>query len=78
MAHASLAYWMDSRCPDCTGSGVTIHRRVCPTCNGSTKAALPKGGLEREKVLDLVSEMEGLFQSHNGRAAAYLRRDRMN
>jgi hypothetical protein len=32
------------------------------------------GGYEREKTLDMISELEALMQSHSARASALLRR----
>jgi hypothetical protein len=77
VAMASLAYWIDSRCGECHGAGVLREtRRLCPACKGSAKAAIaPQASrLEREKIADMVSELEGMVQAHNMRAAVYLRR----
>lgn len=73
VAAQSLAHWLDGRCRDCRGSGQTSDRRLCPCCKGSGRADLPTGGFEREKVLDMVAELEGYLQSHNRRAAKRLR-----
>jgi hypothetical protein len=76
VALGSLSYWIDPRCPACHGTGVTTTRRLCPDCRGSKRAELPPSlsRLERDKIMDMVSELEGLLQAHNVRAAKYLRR----
>jgi len=76
VAHASLAYWLDSRCEGCKGAKQTPERRICEVCEGTGQAPLPNdlGGLAKEKTLDMVSELEDLLQSHNRRAAQYLRK----
>lgn len=73
VAEKSLAYWMDGRCAPCGGSGATPERRHCDCCNGTGKAQILGGRFEVEKIKDMVSELEGLLQSHNSRAAVYLR-----
>lgn len=75
VAEQSLAHWLDGRCGSCLGAGQTSDRRLCPCCKGGGRAELPAGGLEREKVLDMVTELETYLQSHNARAAARLRRE---
>lgn len=42
-------------------------------CKGSGRGEIDGGGFEREKALDMVSELEGLLQAHNARSAAILR-----
>lgn len=74
VAHASLAHWLHGHCEPCGGTGNTIHRRLCECCKGSGKAEVQGDHLEANLVRDLVSELEGLFQAHSGRAAAMLRR----
>lgn len=76
VAHASLAYWLDSRCEGCKGAKQTPERRICEVCQGSGTAPLPDdlGGLAKEKTLDMVSELEDLLQSHNRRAAQHMRK----
>jgi len=73
VAERSLAYWLDGKCEACSGSGNTKDRRICVPCKGTGKADVGGAGFERERVLDMVSELEGLFQSHNARAAFSLR-----
>lgn len=76
VAMASLAYWIDSRCAECHGAGVMATRRLCPCCKGSGKTELAPqvGRLEREKIADMISELEGMLLAHNARAAVYMRR----
>jgi hypothetical protein len=74
VAHASLAHWIDSRCPPCGGAGVNQDRRLCTCCAGSGRAQIEAGRFESGLILDLVSELEGIYQSHSARAAALLRR----
>jgi hypothetical protein len=69
VAEHSLAHWLDGKCESCGGAGQTPERRLCTCCKGSGQAELPTGGFERERVLDMVSELEGLLQAHNARAA---------
>lgn len=75
VARESLAYWLDPNCKPCGGTGNTRDRRICPHCSGSKHAPLPRGGLEREKTLDMVSELNDLLQSHLRRASALSRRE---
>jgi hypothetical protein len=75
VAHASLAYWIDPNCTACKGAKQTPDRRICETCKGSGQAALPVGGLERERTLDMVSELQDCYQSYNRRAAKALRKE---
>lgn len=74
VAHQSLAYWLDGRCQPCGGSGNTVLRRICTACAGSGKAEIDAGRHETDLIRDMVSELEGLFQAHSGRATAMLRR----
>ena len=72
VAERSLAHWLDGKCKPCGGAGQTPERRVCTVCRGGGKAEVEGGGFERERVLDMVSELEGLLQSHNARASGLL------
>lgn len=73
VAKRSLAHWLDGKCTSCSGSGNTTDRRICALCKGTGKSEIPGQGFERERVLDMVSELEGLLQAHNARAAGMLR-----
>lgn len=75
VARASLAYWMSGLCEACNGAKVTPDRRNCPCCKGSGRAVIedPKKFVA-ERIADMVSELEGIFQAHSGRAASLLRR----
>lgn len=73
VAVRSLAHWLDGKCKACNGTGVTTERRICPTCKGNCTEEVSGQGFERDRVLDMVSELDGLLQSHNARAAARLR-----
>lgn len=72
VAERSLAYWLDGKCDTCHGTG-TANRMICQPCKGSGRGEIGGGGFEREKALDMVSELEGLLQAHNARSAALLR-----
>jgi hypothetical protein len=76
VAMGSLAYWIDSRCGECGGPGQMANRRLCPSCKGTGRAEIAPTAprLERELIADMVSELEGMVQAHNARAAKILRR----
>lgn len=74
VAQASLAHWMDPRCEPCNGAGVMETRRTCTCCAGSGRAQIEAGRFESDKIRDMLSELEGIFQAHGARAAAMLRR----
>lgn len=74
VAEYSLAYWLNSHCVECGGTGVAKSRAACKPCAGSGRASLPVGGFERERVLDMTAELENLVISHNARAAGRMRR----
>jgi hypothetical protein len=73
VAERSLAHWLDGKCKPCGGAGQTPARRLCTCCGGTGQAELEGGGFERERTLDMVSELEALMQAHNARAAVLLR-----
>lgn len=73
VAERSLAYWLAGKCSDCSGSGNSADRRICVQCKGTGKSEAVGQGFERERVLDMISELEGLLQAHNSRAAVMLR-----
>jgi hypothetical protein len=73
VAQASLAHWMDGRCQECHGAAQTVDRRTCPCCKGSGKAEIDAGRFEKDRILDMVSELEGLVAAHCSRAEYALR-----
>lgn len=73
VADRSMAHWLDGKCKACNGTGITAECRRCPTCKGSCAQEVGGQGFERDLVLDMVSELDGLLQAHNARAAARLR-----
>lgn len=73
VAECSLAHWLDGKCKPCGGTGKSHDLRVCTTCKGTARAAIECGGFERDRTLDMISELEDLVLSHNSRAAGRLR-----
>ncbi len=73
VAETSLAHWLDGRCGPCEGAGQTPDRRLCTCCAGSGKAQIEAGRYETQKILDMISELEGVFHSYAGRARKLLR-----
>jgi hypothetical protein len=73
IARVSLAHWLGGECRVCNGTK-TIASRACLHCNGTGREPVQGGAIEREKILDMVSELEGLLQAHSTRAGAKLRR----
>ncbi|WP_295991616.1 hypothetical protein [Rugamonas sp.] len=73
VAERSLAHWLAGHCDDCRGAGVTRERRLCPTCKGSGQADVFAGGFERERILDMIGELQNVMISHNSRASGRLR-----
>lgn len=73
VAEASLAYWLDSTCKCCNGTGV-IQRYQCRPCAGSGNAPIEvEGAFVLERTKDMVSELHSIVNSHSTRAAARLR-----
>lgn len=73
IARMSLAHWLAGQCEQCHGTKV-FNARSCTHCNGAGQEPIQGGAIEREKIADMVSELEGLYQSHSARAGAKLRR----
>jgi hypothetical protein len=73
VAVRSLAHWLDGKCSACNGTGVTTERRICQCCKGTGAEEVTGQGFEANLVKDMVSELDGLLQAHNARAAARLR-----
>lgn len=74
IAKVSLAYWLDPLCHECGGKGVTPDRRICQCCKGSKVEPIDPGALQAERIKDMVSELEGIFQAHSARAGLKMRR----
>jgi len=80
VAEASLAHWLDSKCKLCHGTGVVSAGAagaplVCKGCHGVGEAVITcSGGFELERIKDMVSELEAIFQSHGRRAMRRLGR----
>jgi hypothetical protein len=77
VAEASLAHWLDGKCKACGGTGVAPppRRAACAACRGRGDAPITwPGRFEREKIQDMVGELEALLQSHGARAARLLGR----
>lgn len=73
IARVSLAHWLAGQCVECNGT--KIHDgRACTHCAGTGLEPVQGGTLEVERIKDMVSELEGLYQSHCARAAAKLRK----
>lgn len=80
VARASLAYWLDGLCEACQGTGLAPDGAAsgpagCRACGGSGHAAIAcSGGFERERIRDMISELEQIAGSHAGRAMALLKK----
>jgi hypothetical protein len=73
VAEHSLAYWLDSRCEPCQGTGL-VKERACKACGGSCRAELSMAaGFVREHTLNMVSELHSIADSHGARAASKFR-----
>ena len=76
VADASLAHYLDGKCTDCRGAGVTDARQVCKPCKGSGNSEITGlGDFERSRAMDMLSELMSLESSHSGAASALLRRE---
>jgi len=75
VAHASLAHWLDGRCKSCNGTGVSLKSlRGCTICAGTGEAEVTcAGGFERERIMDMISELTSLYSTHQARADRRLR-----
>lgn len=73
VAQHSLAHWLDSTCKCCCGTGL-IQKQQCRSCNGAKVAAIQvAGAFILERVKDMVSELQGISDSHASRASAKMR-----
>jgi hypothetical protein len=60
VAEHSLAYWLDSRCTECAGTGAG-DGGSCAACAGTGEAPIVcAGGFIRERVKDMVSELHDI------------------
>lgn len=74
VAEKSLAHWLNPTCVACNGTKV-VHRVACKACAGTGEAPIEcTSQYERERVKDMVSDLEGIYQSHCARAGAKLRK----
>lgn len=73
VAEASLAHWLDGNCEPCGGTGVGLMRLACKCCGGTGKAQIVGGRFESDVIADMVSELQGLVDAHNSRAAGRMR-----
>ena len=73
VGESALAYFLDPRCLPCEGAGVDHDRRTCIHCKGTGIAELVMKESERQIALDLVSDLQGIIQSHTSRAAYLMR-----
>jgi hypothetical protein len=77
VAAASLAHFLDGKCEACNGTGVALRSlRKCTVCDGAgDREVTCAGGYERERIKDMISEMESMATSHAGRASHLLGRE---
>lgn len=73
IARMSLAHWLNGECETCHGTKIA-QRRACSQCAGTGREPIQGGALEVERIKDMISELEGLCQSHGARAGAKLRK----
>lgn len=74
VAEASLAHFLDGNCEACSGTGLNIDHRECRVCGGTGKMEINGRTFEAEKIGDMASELQGLADAHNARAAVRMRR----
>jgi hypothetical protein len=68
IARVSLAHWLQGECEICSGKK-TAAGRACSHCAGTGLEPIAGGALEVERIKDMISDLEGLYQSHGARAA---------
>lgn len=73
IARVSLAHWLAGECEVCHGTKIAFSR-ACTCCAGTGREPIEGGVVEHQKVADMISELEGIYQSHGARASAKLRR----
>lgn len=74
IAEQSLAHWLGGNCESCGGTTLSPLGLACKACNGTGTAPILGDNLVADRTRDMVSELEGLSQSHAARAGAKLRR----
>jgi len=73
VAEASLAHWLDSTCKTCNGTTINQHQQ-CRACKGTGNTPIEHNSkLVEERAKDMVSELQGIVDSHAARAASKLR-----
>lgn len=73
IARVSLAHFLAGECDECHGTKIR-DGRACTHCAGTGREPIQGGALERDKIADMLSELEGLYQSHCARAGAKMRK----
>lgn len=73
VAQLSLAHWLDDRCEVCEGTGIQKDQHTCPCCQGSKTKTVIGERLLVQCIMDMVSDLEGIFGSHNYRASVKMR-----
>jgi hypothetical protein len=72
VAELSLAHWLDGDCPSCKGSA-QAGQQPCRDCGGTGAAPIRHpGGFVRERVKDMVSDLQDIASHHAARAQARL------
>lgn len=70
----SLAHWLGGECMVCNGTKINAGR-ACTHCTDTPGREPVEGsGLLHERIKDMISDLEGLYQSHAARAGAKMRR----
>lgn len=74
IARHSLAHWLDGQCTACNGTRI-VAGRACIHCADTPGLEPVQGGaLERDRIREMIGELEGLYQSHGARAAVKMRK----
>lgn len=74
IARHSLAHWLGGACTACNATKVCAGRACTHCAETPGREPIQGGALERERIADMVSELEGMFQSHCARAGAKMRK----
>ena len=70
----SLAHFLGGECAACNGTKI-VGSRACTRCTDTPGREPVEGsGLLRERIMDMISDLEGLHQSHAARAGAKMRK----